>query len=259
MKRALALTAIVIGTAIAAYTVLDDPHAFSQEECGTCHVDSENMPTLLVGTVTSLCMWCHEDIQEAASHPVDIAPRLTTVPPDLPLTDGALTCNTCHNVHADRYTVFRVKSYYLRRAGGGQNFCISCHSEDPVEMSHTQMFQSAHLGSKFIVTDPSNPLDQVSAECIGCHDGAIGASADYEIGTGYWTHLAGAHPIGVDYTESRMKGKKLRPLSMLDESLKFYDGKVGCATCHDPYSTAPKQLVKLNHESGLCVECHIGY
>ncbi len=121
------------------------------------------------------------------------------------------------------------------------------------------MFDKAHMGKRFVVTDPSLPVDQVSVECIGCHDGTIGASANYSVGAGYWNHLTGAHPIGVDYTQSRMRGKKLKPLSMLDRNIRFFGGKVGCATCHDPYSTAPMQLVVLNQGSGLCMECHEGY
>lgn len=257
MKRLFFISLFILAAAIIAYTVREDPHRFSESECRRCHIDAENNPKQLVASVTRLCRKCHRRRMRVASHPIDIAPAITRVPPDMPLTNGRLTCNTCHNVHAKRYTAFREKSYFLRRRARGKDFCASCHEIDPLKLGHKQLLDTAHMGRKYKVINKSQPLDPLSTQCIGCHDGIVGSFADYSFGVGAWTHnLQGPHPVGIHYNESRMKLGSLRPVSRLNRKIRFFGGRIGCGTCHDPYSKIPGQLVMSNFESRLCRECH---
>ncbi|OGW26583.1 MAG: hypothetical protein A2X56_01635 [Nitrospirae bacterium GWC2_57_13] len=102
--------------------------------------------------------------------------------------------------------------------------------------------------------------------CVTCHDGSLSTSATVK--TGIWVHGRdflrhdkGSHPIGVDYESARLRrGRKtdLRPLALVDPRIRFFDGKVGCGSCHDPYSKIEKQLVKSDRRSELCFSCQTG-
>ena len=256
MRRLVFIAALIVLAVVIAYSVREEAHRFSESECKRCHVKPESNPAMLVESVTKLCTQCHSKGIKTASHPIDMKPRLVRVPLDMPLRNGKLTCNTCHNVHAERFNAFGEKSYFLRITARGKDFCIACHEMNPVELGHRELLVTAHMGRKYMVTDDRQSLDAVSVECIGCHDGSIGVAADYTMGSGSWEHLDGAHPIGTDYRQSRMKRRGLAPVSKIDGRIRLFDGKVGCATCHDPYSTLKGKLVMSNDGSMLCIECH---
>ena len=68
----------------------------------------------------------------------------------------------------------------------------------------------------------------------------------------------GQHPIGVDYEMVRASNRKaaLKPMGLVDWRIQFFDGKVGCCSCHDPYSKIEKMLVMSDRGSNLCFACH---
>lgn len=260
MKRYSIIVLLVLAVAALVYSVRESPHDFRDDECRRCHIDTEGDPKKLVAPITRLCRKCHRRGMRTASHPVDIRPETVRIPRDMPLKKGKLTCNTCHNVHGKRYTAFAEKSNYLRRTAKGRDFCAACHKVDPLEFSHIAQLATAHMARKYRVTNPNQPLDPVSINCIGCHDGTLGREVDYVIadGEGFYDHNSGSHPVGVDYRRSRMEGGGLAPVSQLKKkNIRLFGGRIGCGTCHDPYSKLPGQLVMSNIGSKLCLECHI--
>ncbi len=257
MKRFLVIGALIGVSAIVAYTVLEGgPHDFKEGDCPRCHVDASGNPKAMTAPITRLCQPCHKKINRKSSHPVDISPDFIRIPADLPLTDGKITCNTCHNVHDRKTSAFLDKTYFLRRPSAGREFCIACHQVNPVRKSHAEIIAVAHVGSKYAVSNSAQPLDALSVACISCHDGSIGRAVQNEIGVGVWSHVQGYHPIGVSYQEARMKRGGLHPLTRVDRRIRFFDGKIGCETCHDTYSKNPMKLVMSNDGSRLCLSCH---
>lgn len=256
MKKLLFALLLVCITWMIAYTLLDNPHNFPESRCGKCHVDTVGSPRKLTASVTSLCLPCHRKTTRRSSHPVDMAPRIVRIPADLPLMNGMVTCITCHNIHADRFDGFGKKTYFLRRSPSGRDFCIACHETNTAKNSHIEMVAFSHMKGKYTVTGKSRPLDPMSMDCIGCHDGILGKSTSYTLGKGVWSHDNGAHPIGVNYRDSRMKKGNLKPVELLDKSIRLYNGNIGCGTCHDVYSKIPSQLVMSNDGSRLCLSCH---
>jgi predicted CXXCH cytochrome family protein len=260
MKKRLIIPFLIIASIIVVYAIFDYPHDFSREECLLCHVDYEQDPAMLTMPVSDICRRCHDQINSKSSHPVDIYPSTTTVPPDLPLRNGKITCSTCHNIHKESSNIFGEKSYFLRRPDTGRDFCITCHTQGISSVSHADTIDAAHIGSRFRVTDPSEPLDAVSKECISCHSGILGKTTVLEFGSGVWIHdnPEHSHPIGADYEESRIERKdaKLKPMPQVDKRINFFEGKVGCGSCHDIYSTSQMSLVMSNKGSKLCLACH---
>ncbi len=255
MKIILLISVLIIAAVIVAYTVMDNPHDFSQSQCPECHVDVVNSPKRMTQPITALCFGCHNKMSKESSHEVDIAPRTLKVPADLPLTRGMLTCNTCHNIHESRFTAYGTKRYFLRRSTTGFEFCLACH-DAKIKGSHVEVIAAAHAASRYEVINRAEPLDSLSMFCIGCHDGSIGRSADFSFGSGIWRHNMGSHPIGVSYQKSRMRAGGLRPIARLNKKLQLFDGKVGCGTCHDMYSKVPMKLAVSNKNSELCLACH---
>ena len=218
--------------------------------------------------LTSKCMTCHTTLYDTGyMHPVDISPKKVRVPFDFPLSPtGTLTCATCHDVHTDAETPFGKKSFFLRRSEKGKTFCDICHQNtNNLATGHEAVFREAHFDSKYIVDDLTMEIDNMSRNCLSCHDGSIGSSV--KLNAGKWQHSedflehdkGGMHSIGMRYRDVVDTNKKamLRPLESVDKRIRFFeDGKMGCGSCHDPYSTIPKKLVIEDAQSKLCFACH---
>ncbi len=261
---------LLLFVTIAIQAMEKNPHEFKQSECILCHQVGALGNILGTGEqLTPLCESCHPDLfTNGYMHPVDIRPRTVTIPLDMPLSsDGMLTCNTCHDVHTSPVTPLGTPSSFLRRIESGRVFCISCHGTDLEDAGHRAILGEAHFQSEYIVTDPFADCDPTSINCISCHDGSIGGSVT--VNTGVWIHQQsyfgdghekGGHPICFDYeTAQRKTGRKtdLQPRPMVDMRLTFYNGKMGCGTCHNPYHDEENYLVMENRASQLCLSCHL--
>ncbi|MBW2266188.1 MAG: hypothetical protein JRF28_08530 [Deltaproteobacteria bacterium] len=67
------------------------------------------------------CYRCHPPEELGLSHPVGIEPKdTTTIPEDLPMEDGVITCVTCHKPHGGDMKYFAQKEIT-------KEICISCH------------------------------------------------------------------------------------------------------------------------------------
>jgi predicted CXXCH cytochrome family protein len=265
----LVLVFLTLLLALLVFSEENQPHAF--KSCSSCHVftnPSGDRAHELTEPVTFLCKRCHErSLSEGYMHPVNIKPVDVVVPQDMPLSRyRQIVCTTCHDVHADYFTPYGTRSHFLRRQESGKAFCKICHDNlDALSRGHTASLGEAHFRSQNVVTDPSQHIDAMSMNCLTCHDGTYGSSVSSQ--AGIWKHEQGSlrhdqssHPIGIDYEAARaQRGSKtdLRPMLSVDRRIRFFLGKVGCGSCHDPYSTSYKKLVISDENSKLCFSCHI--
>lgn len=253
-----------------AYTMLKTrPHDFTESECENCHVAApvKGAPEAhrMRAPVARLCGECHKDMTKFVSHPVEFAPVRIELPPDLPLSwDGKMTCSTCHDIHAAPHTVFAGQAGLLRRPGGGRYLCSACHalngSASEKANNHSTVMTKAHM--KYVPGVKGEYIDEISKECLSCHDGSV-SSSDIVV-EGSWRHGSalskydpqGNHPMGVKYRRSKVHSGELRPPETLDPVIRLINGRVGCCSCHDPYSNEPKMLVMSNNGGRLCLSCH---
>ena len=72
---------------------------------------------------TTVCFQCHKETVEVASHPINVtAPPGMTIPPEYPLlSDGRMTCMTCHTRHGSNNEARLLK-------GGKKELCTGCHT-----------------------------------------------------------------------------------------------------------------------------------
>lgn len=258
------LPALLVLAAVALLVVLGlgaggNPHAFAGR-CDLCHLSDPEPgePGLFVLDVDSLCNGCHL-MPEKNSHPSRILPN-QPVPEDFPLDwQGRITCATCHDPHADD---FQDNPDLLRTEARGRSFCLLCHETLFGDgLPHAGVGGMAHAKSS---TPPdretlSRLLDPVSLECLECHDGLIAPDAGYRLpGAESLTYRERmlSHPIGVDYREASLRRRNLKPMEALPPLIALYEGKVGCGSCHNPYSNEPSMLVFSDRRSALCLGCH---
>ncbi len=219
--------------------------------CDTCHASTGGAigeaPTARVTEQEAICANCHEGAREA-SHPVGFAPT-RPLPATLPLAaNGTMTCSTCHDLHKDQ-------PRSLRPALAGRNTCLSCHAPS-FFLSMADAGQSlvgrAHLDAS---GHPWHTLDPYSRQCLLCHSDSgpsLGQVASLSPAIGH-TSAAGNHPIGRSYLQAAEYGG-YRSIFDLAEEILLPGGRVGCVSCHQPYSREHGQTPKTR--AGLCVECH---
>jgi predicted CXXCH cytochrome family protein len=230
-------------------------HRF-EGRCTQCHLNTPRSggKILLVSDVDRLCRGCHAQIETVMSHPYGLKPSYP-LPPEFKLDwAGRMTCTTCHEIHGSR-------KYLLVVEKTGKALCLGCHREALFKTNkynhevvssllHQPQYETAPLGQ---------PLDRESQECLSCHDGGLARERAVNIGGGVWKHApgsAGSHPVGVDYQQASTKGRYRRK-ELLNRRVRLFDGKLGCGSCHNLYSTLPAMLVMNNSRSALCFECHL--
>jgi len=203
------------------------------------------------------CTECHPD-ERIASHPIGMVPSMA-VPADLPLDEkGRVSCFTCHRDHGDiQPTGDGLRS--LRRATV-RALCQSCHSFEPV-MNHRGNLPFAHTFDHRSRIVDSRGVDRRSLDCLGCHDGIhpmIGGEGVRRASLGWSLGGVGtSHPIGVELVQrSDRSGRKLSWQPAGDPRVRLLGGRVGCPSCHNPFSPAPNKLVMDNRGSHLCFACH---
>jgi len=264
-----------------AYSVLSGSgHTFTEQQCRDCHamtpIKGKRETLKMKAPIQELCLRCHNDyLENSQTHPVEMAPVSALPPADLPLSwDGKMTCSTCHDIHAASQASLPHGRGSLRRNVAGAELCSACHigsantRGNKKNDGHSSMMPVAHMNSTNMKYIPAadmkgGRIDKISRMCLSCHDGSIGANADSRISSGSWQHGGsfssidprGSHPIGVKYRAAARRGG-LRPIGALNRAIKLFEGRVGCSSCHDPYSKEPLYLVMSNAGSKLCLECH---
>lgn len=259
----IAVLTIVFGaTALSLWSEWSSYHNF-EGQCLTCHLTNPaegQEKYLFIKEISALCISCHSEAVRL-SHPVDIKPSMT-IPKDFTLDrKGNLTCNSCHTTHKTGYG-----KYHMRTSTAGIAFCEICHQGIVDGMPITASV-SAHLGgstgSRFTSWGQGGYLDELSIECLLCHDGSVATDALVEkpLFAGEYDHtnnIGLSHPIGVSHREATEKYfGAYRKIEKLPQEIRLFDGKVGCVSCHNPYSKLPFNLSMSNEGSALCLACHV--
>ena len=211
------------------------------------------------------CTRCHQ-VEEPFSHPTGVRPDFA-VPADFPLVNGQMACTTCHLDTVEAHAAARASGgMLLRGTGEGSAFCFQCHSSVALtwKAQHPLSTQFAHLawaGSSRLPRRASSAQDDGSRLCLSCHDGSVGRDALGGAHAGSGGSRLNGHPSGIAYSSGAHPGvgqsdSSLTPVSTLDRRLRLFNGQVGCATCHSPYSHEDYLLVMSNESSRLCLSCH---
>ena len=229
--------------AAAADSVVIRPH-FRRSLCFTCHANTDDY-ALRDEDVNALCDRCHASGKILANiHPLRKVPPKITVPKGWPLTDGALTCLTCHDQgHEDqpqRRWMLHGGPYASPRA-----VCRNCHST--ADLENSRIHQEINEGKSCEMchkTRPQPGKDTIKTVtfiadpdllCLRCHDQN---AADGSV------HHGGV--IGREVEDGHIPAE-----------LPLFNGRVICATCHNPHLRDATGS-RLREYLGIrfCICCH---
>ena len=214
-----------------------------------------------------VCRECHIE-RKQQTHPVGVKAR-SPIPSGWPLDiEGRLMCSTCHEVH--RMTAVanqQVQVDMLRGNVQAKQFCQLCHgslSQTDLQLWHILTTSAAHGETQEQGAISPGMLDPISVDCLSCHDGSIASQAAVKMGRkSVGVNIGSSHPINVRYptglgaSSSGSWKSGYRAISAIDPRIRLFNGKVGCGSCHNPYSNYPYFIVIEHKRGNLCLACHV--
>ena len=253
---------------------------YSAKYCTVCHEQTPregNKYLKYGGDYKQLCS-CHYKTAGRDVHPSDVAlPKefMKRIPKDFPLSNGKITCNTCHDVYAQCRDgkpkgAFTIGRNFLR--GGPYRkpitLCFKCHDKTKYKQynPHMQLDKNGKIITKKCLYCHKKVPDVKTAEfkdvtligklgplCLRCHN-------KEEKTTLHAKHLRKPS----DKVLARMKQveKKFGIVLPLN-----YDGTITCATCHNPHepgvipsgragAKGGGQKHRLRLAGNICIRCH---
>lgn len=239
MSAAAAFSAMAV-TAQAAPSIVGSPHDLSAT-WGNANTGwgSANLKHggLVFDDLNQICVYCHTphnaNVTNGAplwNRPVSTATYTLYQSPTFNATMSApdaqsssSLCLSCHDgtIAVDNVLRRPVTSAPIPGQGMGkmaQGGCETCHQANPAGT-------------------PEQPLNRVRHGFLG-------------------TDLSNDHPVNMAYDNVADTGLK-SPASVASAGLKLFNGKVQCASCHDPHVYLEKAFLrKSNAQSALCTTCH---
>ncbi|NIQ94963.1 MAG: hypothetical protein GWN87_12715 [Desulfuromonadales bacterium] len=237
----------------------ENGHDFS-DRCEDCHLgETGDGEQVFVDEIDTLCRECH-DVARTNSHPSGMVVE-RELPPEFPLDiEGQMTCATCHDPCLEPSS---DNPHLLRSYADEDDFCSCCHEGATICAGDNGIiFELTHAKAFTPASNESGSVDHVSADCIPCHDdGSGGPLAEYSLHSSVSSldsnEVHTYHPVGQDYAAISVYNTRLRSIDDLSPLVSLVEGKVGCASCHNPYSEEVQFLVFNNRKSSLCQECHL--
>jgi len=262
------------------------------QSCHRIHGAGDEKLLIVENDRSQLCGTCHADrytadrtgAARAGTHPVNVVPEKVEVPERL-LHAGAklggeeknqLICQSCHRPHGAE-----PGKGILVSGNGESRLCRSCHTEEGrvLESRHDLRDEepgveeagacsACHLphngkGPKMWARVPGESDDPLAATCLSCHQDG-GAAEKRQTGV----H---SHPVG--RALERVDNRIDLP-GFTKEGVPDPDGRLSCATCHNPHQWDPERpeargaegkpgsgenrflRVRNGSEGRLCRGCH---
>ena len=203
-------------------------------------------------------------------------------PLDVPLPEDILgstsldqfpvvTCLSCHQPQElDGNDIIDEETDYFLQDPGFVS-CESCHvslSGSIRQQSHWNFSQKAHLvsltpGSSADKTSDEfsiSGIDTESNTCLSCHDEVTvtipGMNESRQQKAQRFKSMSD-HPIGMNYQYLLSQNPMyFNSLMGMEKTIRMFDGRVGCGSCHSLYSDTPSNLVLDNEDSAICHTCH---
>ena len=194
-----------------------------------------------------------------------------TIPPEWPRSEAVMTCLTCHAVQVQMYVnaiAEKENRNFLRGVFPGDliNFCFNCHDRErfqkanPHQGSMTNENKSfcyrCHTGdlpSGFDICFEASLKTKSPSLCLGCHG---------NVSTEHMVH---------EQLEAVSLEKYEAPLLRLEDEgieLPLAEGRMHCATCHNPHpkgiigrkegaiGAGEKHFLRISSVHDLCMVCH---
>jgi predicted CXXCH cytochrome family protein len=173
-------------------------------------------------------------------------------------------------------TVVGTAHDFSTKGWSGGRICIVCHTPHGASQNVPLWNHAMTSATYALYTSPTMDVTAgqpgyVSKLCLSCHDGTVAVDSyggnqgsEYATGTALLgTNLADDHPIGIDWKHQTLETSAACQNCHFNDGIQpvlpFYDGKLECATCHEPHNNGTggvKFLRKTVAGSQLCLHCH---
>lgn len=253
---------------------------YTGKYCLVCHertpADGKDNALKYGRNFTQLCN-CHGYKPGIYIHPVDIFPsedKKSRIPSDLPLYNGKLTCITCHDIHLqceDNPELKIVNKRFLRGAPyrSRTDLCFKCHDK------YLYSMYDPHKGQ----LDEDGNI--VELTCLYCHferpDELLASFNEVKFFGDLVVLCKRCHSISVNHPANA--NHLVLPPVVFTKKMKRtekqfgivlpldYNGKINCATCHNPHQKGVIPLARFgaggageNYKKrflgNICMACH---
>lgn len=251
------------------------PH-WTGQHCTECHV-AEKIPELRCnGDVNELCNRCHGNEPPVCTavhrHNSMLSDAmLDTIPPDWPHADGIISCLTCHAVQVQMHgnAIAEKENRNFLRGNNPEDlysFCFNCHDKERFHKANP------HQGS--MSNDKQSP-------CYRCHTGDLPSGFDIcfeaslktkspSLCLGCHGDVSTEHMLHEGLAAGSLEKYEAPLLRLEDEGLELplADGRMHCATCHNPHpkgiigrkegaiGAGEKYFLRIVSVHDLCMVCH---
>ncbi|SJZ49361.1 cytochrome c3 family protein [Selenihalanaerobacter shriftii] len=124
-----------------------------------------------------------------------------------------------------------------KSVGHPLNGCSSCH------VPHGAGGDSLWPFAPQLKTKEGTELSSITALCYSCHDGTITNKGKH-----FFEKDGSTHPIGI---------KPSNLVNIPDNYSVDSEGRMTCATCHNPHKSNTKNYLRISNKGGaLCLSCH---
>lgn len=185
------------------------------------------------------------------------------------INEVCVFCHTPHNANPNLLPLWNRKTpdvtkFQMYTASTTMNVKPSGAAPSPVSLLCLSCHDGAGVGSAVTVSDTHNiinaPGDKhfYSAKCTSCHNFAQTPSQKRTI-INIGPNLTNDHPISMPYPTNAQDPDFNTPTDPQKgwESIKLYDSKVECASCHNVHDPGVTPFLRtVNTGSKLCLKCH---
>lgn len=186
-------------------------------------------------------------------------------------------CHTPHNANTDNngellwnrpmsaatYKVYTSPTFNATMAPptktSSSALCLSCHDGT---IAVDSVLRRPIAGGPITGSGDHARMDTSGGtdSCGSCHNpGGFGSGGvTKRVAKGFLgTDLSNDHPVNMTYDASSADTGLKPATTVATAGLKLYDGKVQCASCHDPHVYKEKAFLRVsNAGSALCMTCH---
>lgn len=191
-------------------------------------------------------------------------------------------CQACHSEAVEGYLHSKHGQKGNLRGPANQGSCLACHGQGALE--HAKKGGGKGVGGVIGFANPAVTADQKSAVCLSCHEGnrqlafwdsgkhkknEVACSNCHSLhgtpGPGSTISLTRPNPTispyvttarQLEYETCTSCHREIRAQLLKTSHHPIVEGKLKCASCHNPHGALSRAMVNNESVNQLCTNCH---